>query len=333
MSQLSLRKGFAFVAALLLVGAAVAIAVATHGSGGKTGALRVAKINAVEGVGARSESSDSTGAGEDPAAAAQEDYQNRSYPASDTPFRLTRNAQKAWTKLQSNESAHERNLDARWPEHLELPGRPHVQRRSVHDLRPDHRSRRRPKLLGDEQCTVWAAAAGGGVWRTNNAYAATPSWDFISGDFATNAIGTLTYDALDEHPLRRNRRAECLRRLRGRHGHLQVHRRWQHLDAPRREHERSRGAGVDCDAVFGSRWNLRRQNAPAYSGPAFDGRSISAIRVSGNTMYVGSARGVRGISSVTGGSASLAPGLRPTASGSPRTAGRTSRCSTTRTCA
>ena len=52
-------------------------------------------------------------------------------------------------------------------------------------------------------------------------------------------------------------------------------------------------------------------NAPAYSGPAFDGRSISAIRVSGNTMYVGSARGVRGISSVTGGSASLAPGLPP----------------------
>ena len=101
MSQLSLRKGFAFVAAFLLVGAAVAIAVATHGSGGKTGALRVAKINAVEGIGARSESSDSIGAGEDPAAAAQEDYQNRSYPASDTPFQLTRNAQKAWTKLQS----------------------------------------------------------------------------------------------------------------------------------------------------------------------------------------------------------------------------------------
>ena len=33
MSQLSLRKGFAFAAALLLVGAAIAVAVATHGSG------------------------------------------------------------------------------------------------------------------------------------------------------------------------------------------------------------------------------------------------------------------------------------------------------------
>ena len=33
MKQLSLRKGFAFAAALLLVGAAIAVAVATRGSG------------------------------------------------------------------------------------------------------------------------------------------------------------------------------------------------------------------------------------------------------------------------------------------------------------
>ena len=36
MKQLSLRKGFAFAAALLLVGAAIAVAVATHGSGSTT---------------------------------------------------------------------------------------------------------------------------------------------------------------------------------------------------------------------------------------------------------------------------------------------------------
>src|SRR5438034_726756 len=66
---------------------------------------------------------------------------------------------------------------------------------------------------------------------------------------------------------------------------------------------------VDCTAVFGS-GGIR--TAPAYTGPAFDGRSIGSIVVDGNTMYVGSTRGVRGISSVSsGGAVSLAPGLPP----------------------
>src|SRR5438477_7437971 len=52
-------------------------------------------------------------------------------------------------------------------------------------------------------------------------------------------------------------------------------------------------------------------DAPAYTGPAFNGRAISSIVVSGSTMYVGSTRAVRGVSSVTGGTVSLAPGLPP----------------------
>src|SRR5205809_932755 len=44
-------------------------------------------------------------------------------------------------------------------------------------------------------CTLWVGAAGGGVWRTNNALANPPNWTFVSGSFATNSIGTLTYDA------------------------------------------------------------------------------------------------------------------------------------------
>src|SRR3989449_4329962 len=52
-------------------------------------------------------------------------------------------------------------------------------------------------------------------------------------------------------------------------------------------------------------------DAPAYTGPAFDGRATSSIVVRGNTMYVGSTRAVRGESSVTGGTVTLAPGLPP----------------------
>jgi hypothetical protein len=47
-------------------------------------------------------------------------------------------------------------------------------------------------------CTVFIGAAGGGVWRTTNALAATPSWTQVS-DGATgipsNAIGSLAFDA------------------------------------------------------------------------------------------------------------------------------------------
>ena len=46
------------------------------------------------------------------------------------------------------------------------------------------------------KCTVWVGAAGGGVWRTDNALSGSgANWTFVSGSFATNAIGTLTYDS------------------------------------------------------------------------------------------------------------------------------------------
>src|SRR5205807_6314663 len=48
-----------------------------------------------------------------------------------------------------------------------------------------------------------------------------------------------------------------------------------------------------------------------YSGPAFDGRSISSIVVNGNTLYVGSARGVRGVGTPTGGTFSQNPNFPP----------------------
>ena len=67
------------------------------------------------------------------------------------------------------------------------------------------------------------------------------------------------------------------------------------------------GAGVDCTAVGLGGGVLA---SPAYAGPAFDGRSISGIVAdpgNPNILYVGSARGVRGVSSTSGGGATFAP--------------------------
>ena len=46
-------------------------------------------------------------------------------------------------------------------------------------------------------CRMWIGPAGGGVWRTENALADTPSWKYLTGDFEINAIGSITLDPTD----------------------------------------------------------------------------------------------------------------------------------------
>ena len=47
----------------------------------------------------------------------------------------------------------------------------------------------------EAKCRVWIGAAGGGVWRTKNAWPARRSGSSSPADLPTNAIGALTYDA------------------------------------------------------------------------------------------------------------------------------------------
>ena len=46
-------------------------------------------------------------------------------------------------------------------------------------------------------CRLWIGPAGGGVWRTNDALAETPSWSYLGGSFGINAIGAITLDPND----------------------------------------------------------------------------------------------------------------------------------------
>ena len=46
-------------------------------------------------------------------------------------------------------------------------------------------------------CRMWIAPAGGGVWRTENALADTPSWKYLTDAFEINAIGSITLDPND----------------------------------------------------------------------------------------------------------------------------------------
>src|SRR5438093_9470826 len=232
-----------------------------------------------------------------PVAAAEEDYAKRAYPASDVPFRLTRNAQRAWANVMSlsQPSANPWTLigpsGGDFPDILTFSGREYITSGRITALAMT-------PTCPTNDCKLWVGAAGGGVWRTNKALAANPNWAFISGSFATNAIGTLTLDPA-------------------------THTIYAGTGEPNASGDSEAGFGIYKSTDNGTTWTHLAANtsvplmstscgdAPAYSGPAFDGRAISSIVVSGSTMYVGSTRAVRGVSAVTGGTVSLAPGLPP----------------------
>ena len=265
-----------------------------------------------------------------PTAAAEEQYANRAGGAAYIPFELTRRAHAAWSNVRARARRRVRTgsgspqrpapppsqwtlvgpSSANFPGVLTFSGASYTTsgRITALALAPN---------CGQGHCYLYLAAAGGGVWKTDKALHTNPSqtWEFISGSFATNAIGTLTIDPTDPsgntiyagtgEP---NASADSEAGF-GIYKSTNGGNTWTHLAA---HTDVPAGAGVDCSCAVG---HGGMRSAPAYSGPAFDGRSISSIVIdpgNPNIMYVSSARGVRGISSVSsGGAVSLAPGLPP----------------------
>jgi hypothetical protein len=255
-----------------------------------------------------------------PTAAAEEEYAKRAYPAAYVPFELTRNAHVAWSDATARALARVTQPLGQWtlvgpssandPDVLTFSGAPYTTSGRVTGLAlaPN---------CSQDHCTLYLAAAGGGIWKTNHALDTSPSqnWHFISGSFATNAIGTLVIDPTDptgntlyagtgESHASADSEAGF-----GIYKTTNGGDTWTHLAA---HTDVPAGTGVNCDAIFGT-GGFR--TAPAYSGPAFDGRAISSIIIDPNnpyTIYVGSTRAVRGVSSVlSGGVVTLAPGLPP----------------------
>src|SRR4029453_17747189 len=55
----------------------------------------------------------------------------------------------------------------------------------------------KPSAPAGAPCRLWVAAAGGGIWRTNDALAAQPTWIAPPASLPTNAFGSLIVDAND----------------------------------------------------------------------------------------------------------------------------------------
>jgi hypothetical protein len=253
-----------------------------------------------------------------PTAAAEAAYALRAAGGAYVPFTLTRNAHHAWANAKGRAAAkgpQAPDVGGAWtlvgpsgenfPDVLTFSGAAYLTSGRITALAID-------PACNNTNCTVWAAAAGGGVWRTNKALSGSGvNWMFVSGSFATNAIGNLTYDAAHNTLYAGTGEPNASGDSEAGFGIYKSTDRgdtWTHLASNTNV---PTGSGVNCNKVVGFGGNKR---APAYSGPAFDGRSISSIVIdpsNANIMYVASARGVRGISSVTGGPVSLAPGLPP----------------------
>jgi hypothetical protein len=259
---------------------------------------RLAKLSAQDLAGNWGEPGEDAKSGENPIGAEEESFLAHVYPANDVPFEATVAAQQAWKQLQGKSNKGKNTIgqwtlagpsSANYPAVLTFSGADYTTSGRVTALAID-------PACSQAKCRVWVGAAGGGIWRTDNALSGSgANWTFVSGSFGTNAIGTLTYKG----------------------GVL-----YAGTGEPNASGDSEAGLGIYKSTDGGNTWTrLLSQIGPitttgngTYTGNAFLGRSISTIVVDptdASHLYVGSARGVRGISSSTGGATSNPPTPRP----------------------
>ena len=138
-------------------------------------------------------------------------------------------------------------------------------------------------------CRLWVGTAGGGVWRTNDALAADPSWTWLTGVLALNSVGALVADPNDSS-------GNTLYVGTG--------------EGNRCSSGCEAGVGIYKTTDGGNSWTKLPDacvsNATyscANSGDAFLGRGINQVVVdptNSQHLFVGSALAVRGLSHVIG---------------------------------
>jgi hypothetical protein len=138
------------------------------------------------------------GESEDSGGAAAEAYRDRAFPADGISIDQVQDAIAANNAVARHGGA---TLGSKWdfigPETLD------VDRLGTQSfIKPTQWSGRVTALTVDpkckpQECTLYVAAAGGGVWRTTNALAPNPSWKQISDGIPTNAIGSIAVDPND----------------------------------------------------------------------------------------------------------------------------------------
>jgi hypothetical protein len=139
-------------------------------------------------------------------------------------------------------------------------------------------------------CTVFIGAAGGGVWKTTNALASTPTWTSASTGIPSNAIGSIAFDPNDTT-------GNTL---------------YVGTGEPNGSGDSEAGVGLFKSTNGGGSWSLvtgsTASTAPCASGngtcPVATGRSIGAVAIDSNNashLFIGTDVARHGSSSVNGG--------------------------------
>jgi hypothetical protein len=137
------------------------------------------------------------GRGDDAGGENSDAYTDRAYPGTEITTAETQGAISANAKLKRKGPKLSSKWDFIGPDTLD------VDRLGTQSfIKPTQWSGRITALAVDpkckpQECTLYVGAAGGGVWRTTNALAPTPSWKQISEGIPTNAIGSITVDPND----------------------------------------------------------------------------------------------------------------------------------------
>src|SRR6266446_5668158 len=136
--------------------------------------------------------------GPTPTSGAEEKFARRAYPASTIPAIAPQMAQRTWRSYGENKDGSHSGNNANQPFVWDLIGPTHALQPGVLSFSGAqfHMAGRVTALAITPTCTpsrgrLWMAAAGGGVWRTDNPLSPDPYWVFVSNGFDTNAIGTI----------------------------------------------------------------------------------------------------------------------------------------------
>ncbi|HXO18551.1 MAG TPA: exo-alpha-sialidase [Thermoanaerobaculia bacterium] len=213
----------------------------------------------------------------------EEDYANRAYPAADVPFASAQVASATFSNL-SHRSHH--GEDHQWkllgPQSIAI--QPGILSFSGADFVASGRvtAMAIAPTCTNGKCRLWVAAAGGGVWRTDHALQNNPDWKSVSDGLGTNATGALLVDPNDSS---------------GNTLYLGT-------GEGNASGDSEAGVGIYKTTDGGNSWSLLPGSGQFY------GRSINSMAVdptNRNIIYAGIARGIRGESSVTGGTTSNPP--------------------------
>ena len=209
---------------------------------------------------------------------ALEELQNKAYPSSTLPFTWRKGAMQAFSAAAGRGAGGGGSWELAGPSVGTYPA-------ILNRTNADYVASGRVTALAiaptcaPGNCRLWVGAAGGGVWRTDDGLASTPSWTNVSGSFGTSAIGALTYDA-GSHTL------------------------YAGTGEQNESADSDAGLGIFKSTDGGDHWTLL-PGSPAMS----QANAVSAIVVSGGTLYVGTTYGVAGMAGVGGGAQpSFVPG-------------------------